>query len=383
MNFKELNLKDDNDNNINFNDLNLNNNLKRAISKIGYVNPTEIQKKTIPLVLKNYDIIGKSHTGTGKTAAFVLPILNNLDVKLRRVQAMIVCPTRELALQILDQVRKYAFYLEGVNATALFGGSDLRRQIYSLKNSNIVVGTPGRIVDHIQRRTLRLNDIQTVVLDEADEMLKMGFKQDIDKIFTSITSMYQTLLFSATMNRAVLEIANNYQNSPVKISIKRNAAELNNIKQYFINTRNTSKNQVLVNLFLKIQPNLSIVFSNTKAYTEIISKILWENGIKSAVINGDKRQSERNKAMNAFRTNKVQVLIATDVAARGIDVDGIDYIFNYDLPCEQESYVHRIGRTGRAGETGIAITLVNNKKELINIKKLEQTLNIKINPYNI
>ncbi|WP_375315617.1 DEAD/DEAH box helicase [Spiroplasma endosymbiont of Tipula paludosa] len=379
MSFNELNLKEDN---ISFDDLNLNNNLKRAILKAGYVNPTEIQKKTIPLALENKDIIGKSHTGTGKTAAFVLPILNNLNPKLRRVQAMIVCPTRELALQVLDQVRKYAFYLEGVNAIALFGGSDLREQIYSLKNSNIVVGTPGRIVDHIQRRTLRLNDIQTVVLDEADEMLKMGFKQDIDKIFTSITSKYQTLLFSATMNSAVLEVANNYQNSPVQISIKRNAAELNNIKQYFINTRNTSKDRALVDLFLKIQPNLSIVFSNTKAYTERISKILWENGIKSAVINGDKRQSERNKAMNAFRTNKVQVLIATDVAARGIDVDGIDYIFNYDLPREQESYVHRIGRTGRAGETGIAITLVNNKKELIDIKRLEQTLNIKINPYN-
>lgn len=368
---------------MNFSELNLKEELKQAILKAGYTKPTEIQKQTIPLALKKHDIIGKSHTGTGKTAAFILPILNSLDVNLKRIQSIIVCPTRELALQVLEQIKKYSCFLRGVNAVALFGGSDLRRQIYSLKTSNIVVGTPGRIVDHIQRRTLRLNNVETIVLDEADEMLKMGFKTDINAIFGNITGKHQTLLFSATMNRDVLEVANNYQNNPVQISIKRNLDELNNIQQYFINTRNTSKDKSLVELFLKIKPNFSIVFSNTKSYTEKISRLLSDNGIKSVVINGDKRQSERNRAMNAFRTRKAQVLIATDVVARGIDVNNIDYIFNYDLPREQESYVHRIGRTGRAGETGKAITLINNKKEFFDIKRLEQNLKVTIKPYVI
>lgn len=363
---------------MNFNEINLKSELIRALAKWDYHTATEIQSKTIPIALNGQDVIGQSHTGTGKTAAFLLPILNNLNVSFRGVQAVIVCPTRELANQVLDQVRKYSYFLDGVNGVLLCGGSNIRDQIYRLKRSNIVVGTPGRIVDHINRGTLRLKSVNTIVLDEADEMLKMGFKNDIDIIFDSITSTYQTLLFSATMPRGVIEIANRYQKDAVSVAVTKNLTEQNNIDQYYIDTYGKSKDQALISLFKNIKPKLSIIFSNTKSYTERISKLLDDNGIKSVIINGDKKQGERVRAMRAFRDGKVKILIATDVAARGIDVDGIDYIFNYDIPREHESYIHRIGRTARAGAKGTAITLVSTKGNLMELRKLERFQNRKI-----
>lgn len=368
---------------MNFSETNLKQELKKAINKCGYKTATEIQQKAIPIAIEKKDIIGKSHTGTGKTAAFVLPILNALEVNFKRVQAVILCPTRELAVQVLDQVRKYSFYLEGVNAVLLCGGSQIQRQIYGLKRCNIVVGTPGRVADHINRKTLRLNHVKTIVLDEADEMLKMGFKKDIDQVFTNTTSNYQTLLFSATMPKAVLEIANTYQKDPVQITASRSETEQNNINQYYVDTRGNTKEEVLVELFKNIKPKLSIIFSNTKSYTEKLADLLEDNGINSAVINGDKRQSERLRAMNAFRSNRVNVLIATDVASRGIDVGGIDYVFNYDLPKEQENYIHRIGRTARNGAKGTAITLISNRGQLLELKDLEKYQNKNVELYDI
>lgn len=357
---------------MNFNTLNLYPALQQMIVKMGYTNLTEIQEKAIPVALNNQDIIGKSHTGTGKTIAFILPILQNLDTQLKRPQTIILCPTHELATQIIGQVRKFATYLEGVNATLICGGSHMQRQIYALRKSNIIVGTPGRIADHINRKTLRLDKIKTIVLDEADEMLKMGFKTDIDKVFQNASEKYQTLLFSATMPKQVLEIANNYQTNPVEIVIKKNIVEQNNIMQYYVDAINYHKKDVLGELYQHLQPKRSIIFSNTKAFTDKIAEILKKIGVYCCVINGDKSRYEREQAMKLFRNGKVTAMVATDVAARGIDINNIDYVINYDIPMERESYIHRIGRTARAGATGVAISIVSNKNDLKEIKYLSQ-----------
>ncbi|WP_338960553.1 MULTISPECIES: DEAD/DEAH box helicase [unclassified Spiroplasma] len=363
-----------------FTELNLKQELTAAIAKWGYTTPTPIQKKTIPVSLQKKDIIGKSHTGTGKTAAFVLPILHNLDIKLYRNQAIIVCPTRELAIQVAKQVKKYAYFLNGVNVVLLCGGVNIRNQLYDLRTSNIVVGTPGRITDHINRGSLRLNSIKTLVLDEADEMLKMGFKKDIDFLFENSPQNIQTVLFSATMSKPVLKIADDYQNNPVSISVEDESQKLQqaNIKQYYFDCRNITKETALVALYQKLQPQLSIVFSNTKAFTNKIAQLLEQNNIKCAVINGDKSQRERMEAMRQFKNGKVKVLIATDVVARGIDINGIDYVFNYDIPREYEYYTHRIGRTARAGAQGTAITLVSNRVQYNEIQEIQYYQNHEI-----
>ncbi len=363
-----------------FTELNLKQELTAAIAKWGYTTPTPIQKKTIPVSLQKKDIIGKSHTGTGKTAAFVLPILHNLDIKLYRNQAIIVCPTRELAIQVAKQVKKYAYFLNGVNVALLCGGVNIRNQLYDLRTSNIVVGTPGRITDHINRGSLRLNSIKTLVLDEADEMLKMGFKKDIDFLFENSPQNIQTVLFSATMSKPVLKIADDYQNNPVSITVEDESQKLQqaNIKQYYFDCRNITKETALVALYEKLQPQLSIVFSNTKVFTNKIAQLLEQNNIKCAVINGDKSQRERMEAMRQFKNDKVRVLIATDVIARGIDINGIDYIFNYDIPREYEYYTHRIGRTARAGAQGTAITLVSNRVQYNEIQEIQYYQNHEI-----
>ena len=363
-----------------FTKLNLKQELTAAIAKWGYTTPTPIQKKTIPVSLQKKDIIGKSHTGTGKTAAFVLPILHNLDIKLDRNQAIIVCPTRELAIQVAKQVKKYAYFLNGVNVALLCGGVNIRNQLYDLRTSNIVVGTPGRITDHINRRSLKLNSIKTLVLDEADEMLKMGFKKDIDFLFKNSPQNIQTVLFSATMSKSVLKIADAYQNNPVSIIVEDESQKLQqaNIKQYYFDCRNIIKENALVALYKKLQPQLSIVFSNTKVFTKKIAQLLEQNNIKCAVINGDKSQRERMEAMIQFKNGKVKVLIATDVVARGIDINGIDYVFNYDIPRKYEYYTHRIGRTARAGAQGTAITLVSNKINYKEIKEIQYYQNHEI-----
>jgi len=360
-----------------FNELNLKQELNAAIAKWGYITPTSIQKQTIPASLQNRDIIGKSHTGTGKTAAFVLPILHNLELNLHRNQALIICPTRELAIQVARQVQKYAYFLRGVNVALLCGGSNIRKQLFDLRTSNIVVGTPGRISDHIDRNSLILNSLKTIVLDEADEMLKMGFKKDIDYVFANSPRTIQTVLFSATISKPVLKIANDYQNNPIKISVEDEAQKLQqeNIKQYYFDARNLNKEDALIALFTNLKPQLCIIFSNTKAYTSKIAELLARNHIPAAVINGDKTQSERLHAMRCFKNGQVKVLIATDVVARGIDIEGIDYIFNYDIPREIEYYTHRIGRTARAGATGTAITLVTTWGHYNEIKEIERYQN--------
>ncbi|AGM25791.1 DEAD-box ATP-dependent RNA helicase [Spiroplasma syrphidicola EA-1] len=366
-----------------FNQLNLKPELLRAIEKEGYTNPTEIQAKSIPVIFDNKDLLGKSHTGTGKTAAFLLPILSNLQLEFKRPQAIILCPTRELAIQVLNQIRKFSQFLQGVNATLICGGSNMANQIYGLKKCNIVVGTPGRVIDHLNRRTLRLNNIKTIVLDEADEMLKMGFKKDIDQVFSNIPNEHQTLLFSATMPKGVLEIVDKYQKEPVQIKISHQDREQNNIKQYYVNAQGYNKTDAFINLIKATNPQLSIIFANTKIMTNQLSKLLLEQGIKNTVINGDKTQGERVRAMREFRAGNVKVLIATDVAARGIDVEGIDYVYNYDLPLEQEVYTHRIGRTARAGAEGVAISIISTRKDFLHLKSIEKYQRKETELYNL
>lgn len=359
---------------MNFNNLNLKKELNLAIANLGHTKPTPIQSAAIPVILENKDIFGKSHTGTGKTGAFLLPILNKLDTNLFKNQVLIVCPTRDLSIQIHQEIKKYALYLKNVKVALLIGGSNMGRQLNDLRSSNIVVGTPGRIVDHLNRRSLKLRFLKTIVLDEADEMLKMGFKEKIDDIFAAAPDDIQTLLFSATITKPILKIADDYQNNPVAINLNNELQmeEQKNIKQFYFDTKNNNKEKALIGLYKELNPKLSIIFSNTKAYTSKLQELLKENNIDSVTINGDKRQREREHAMKTFKSGKVNVLIATDLVARGIHVDGIDYVFNFDIPKEKEYYTHRIGRTARAGATGTAITLVRNRNDYFDIKQIEK-----------
>lgn len=370
---------------MNFNELNLKNELNLAVAKLGYTEPTPIQSISIPQILQNKDILGKSHTGTGKTAAFLLPILNNLDTNLFKNQTLIVCPTRDLALQISQEVKKYAMYLKNVKVALLIGGSNIRRQITDLKYSNIVIGTPGRIVDHLNRRSLRLGFLKTIVLDETDEMVKMGFKEKIDEIFTYVPENIQTLLFSATISKSILKITADYQNNPVEINLNNElqTEEHKNLKQFYFDTKHLNKEKALIALYKELNPKLSIIFSNTKAYTTKLQELLKQNSIDAVTITGDKRQREREQAIRLFKTGQVNVLIATDLMARGIHVDGIDYVFNFDIPKEKEYYTHRIGRTARAGATGTAITLVNNRNNYFDLKDIEKFQNQPINKLEI
>lgn len=370
---------------MNFNELNLKNELNLAIEKLGYIKPTPIQRISIPKILKNKDIFGKSHTGTGKTAAFLLPILNKLDTNLFKNQTLIICPTRDLAIQISQEVKKYTMYLKNVNLALLIGGSNMKTQLRDLKTSNIVIGTPGRIVDHLNRKSLRLGFLKTIVLDETDEMVKMGFKEKIDEIFSYAPENIQTILFSATISKAILKITGDYQNNPIEINLNNElqTQEHKNLKQFYFDTQNISKEQALIALYKELNPKLSIIFSNTKAYTNKLQELLKKNNIDSVTITGDKRQKERERAMKLFKDGKVNVLIATDLVARGIHVDGIDYVFNFDIPKEKEYYTHRIGRTARAGSTGTAITLVNNRNSYFELKNIEKFQTLPINKLEI
>lgn len=370
---------------MNFNQLNLKNELNLALVDLGHVRPTPIQNISIPLILKNKDIFGKSHTGTGKTGAFILPILHNLDITLFKNQALIVCPTKDLAVQTVNEIRKYSMYLKNVKTALLIGGSNMRRQLQDLKSSNIVVGTPGRIVDHLNRKSLKLKFLKTIVLDETDEMVKMGFKEKIDEIFAAVPKNVQTIFFSATISKPILKITETYQTNPIEVNLNNElqTQEHKNLNQFYFDSKNNSKEKALIALYKELNPKLSIIFSNTKAYTTKLQDLLKQNNIDSVVITGDKRQKERDQAMKMFKSGKVSVLIATDLIARGIHVDGIDYVFNFDIPKEKEYYTHRIGRTARAGATGTAITLVNNRSSYFELKNIEKFQNQIINRLEI
>ncbi len=349
-----------------FSKLGLSENLLKAVEKIGYGEPTEIQAKAIPPLLEGRDVIGRSQTGTGKTAAFGIPAVSSVQKSDgNTVRVLILCPTRELAMQACSELDKFAAYSPWVKTCAVYGGADMDKQIARLKQGvNIVIGTPGRIMDHINRRTLRLDGTRMVILDEADEMLNMGFREDIETILGFVPEERQTALFSATMPPPILEIAKKYQRDPIFIGVDEMSRTVGTVEQFYFNVPMGRKTDALKMLLLAYEPKMSMVFCNTKKMVDELSEQLVSNGFRAAGLHGDMKQASRTQTLNAFKNGRLNILIATDVAARGIDVDGVDAVFNYDIPQDCEYYIHRIGRTGRAGKSGMAYTIASGRRQV-------------------
>lgn len=355
-----------------FNELNLSQELLDAVDELGFTEMTEIQQQSIPLLLEGKDVIGRSNTGTGKTAAFGIPAVESITADdFRRVTVLILCPTRELAMQACEEIRKFAKFKHGVKTSAVYGGASMEKQIHELKRgANIVVGTPGRVMDHIRRKTLKLGNVRTVILDEADEMLNMGFREDIEEILTNVPEERQTVLFSATMPPEILAITEKYQKDPVQIKIKSAQKTVELIEQYSFEVAMGRKTDALKLLLAAYSPKSSMVFCNTKKMVDELTEELVKSGFKASGLHGDMKQAQRTQVMNGFKSGTASILVATDVAARGIDVSGIDAVFNYDLPQDNEYYIHRIGRTGRAGRTGVAYTLISGRKQLFELRNI-------------
>ena len=350
----------------------------RAVTEIGYEEMTPIQQSAIPALLEGRDIIGQAQTGTGKTAAFGIPLVQMIDPEDERVQAIVLCPTRELAIQAADELRRYAKYLPGVKVLPVYGGQDIEKQIRSLRGKvSIVVGTPGRVMDHMRRHTLKLEGIRMVVLDEADEMLNMGFVEDIETILAGVPENHQTALFSATMPDEILRITGRYQKDAQMIQIERKELTIPLVKQYYYEVQRQNKEEVVCRLLDYYNPKRSLIFCNTKHMADVLCENLKGRGYFADALHGDLSQMMRDKVMNSFRNGTTEILIATDVAARGIDVDGVDIVFNYDLPQDEEYYVHRIGRTGRAGKSGLALSFISGR-EVYKLKDIERYCKTKI-----
>jgi ATP-dependent RNA helicase DeaD len=345
-----------------FSSLNLRDEIMQAINELGYAEPTPIQTGMIPLMLTGADVVGQAQTGTGKTAAFALPILHNLQ-KQKNPQALVLAPTRELALQVADSMNEYGKHL-GVRVLAVYGGQPYGPQINSLKRGvDIVVGTPGRLNDLLDRSVLVLSDVKTVVLDEADEMLNMGFIEDVEKILGLTPPERQTALFSATMPPRIRALATRFMRDPQSVTVKRTALNAAAIEQRYYLVHENHKTNALTRLF-EIEPiHSALIFTRTRAETSTLANELVIRGIPAEAISGDLDQQARERVLGRFRSNQLKVLVATDVAARGLDIDDISHVFNYHLPDDAEVYIHRIGRTGRAGKKGIAITLLSPKEK--------------------
>lgn len=362
---------------MNFTQLNLRDPLLRAITDMGYHEPSPIQEQSIPYLISGQDVLGQSHTGSGKTAAFGLPILHNIQtLPTRKTVALILLPTRELCLQVADEMRKFAKYIEGVRIVSVYGGQPINRQIADIKKgSDIVVATPGRLLDHIRRRTLRFDFCHTVVLDEADEMLNMGFLEDVNEIISHLPKARQTVLFSATMPKAIQQLANNIQTNPVHIKLSQDNLTLEAISQVGYHILPSEKTTLLTQLLEIHKPKSTMIFCNTKRMVDDLTNQLNNKGYKALSIHGDMKQEMRTVVMKRFKEKSIDLLVCTDVAARGIDVDAMDLVINYDLPNEIDYYVHRIGRTGRAGNTGTAINFITPRQKglLRDIEKLTQS----------
>lgn len=355
-----------------FNELNLSKEIIDAVEELGFTEMTDIQQQSIPLLLKGTDVIGRSNTGTGKTAAFGIPAVESItDADKKSVAVLILCPTRELAMQACEEIRKFSKYKRIVKTSAVYGGASMERQIMELRRgANIVIGTPGRVIDHIKRHTLRLDNIRTVILDEADEMLNMGFREDIEAILSEMPEEKQTVLFSATMPPEILVITKKYQHEPVQIKIKSAQKTVESVQQYYFMTAMGRKTDALKLLLTAYSPESAMIFCNTKKMVDELTEELVRSGIRATGLHGDMKQSQRTQVMNSFKSKAISVLIATDVAARGIDVSDIDAVFNYDIPQDNEYYIHRIGRTGRAGRAGTAYTLITSRRQQYELKNI-------------
>ena len=329
-------------------------------------------------MISGIDLIGQAQTGTGKTAAFGIPILEKVDPKLKKLQAIVLCPTRELAIQVADEIRNLSRYMHGIKVLPIYGGQDIVKQIRSLKSgTQIVIGTPGRVMDHMRRKTMKLDFVHTVVLDEADEMLNMGFREDIEFVLSGVPEERQTVLFSATMPKPIMEITKKFQNNAKVIKVTKKELTVPNIEQYYYDVKPKKKEEVLSRLLDIYSPRLSVVFCNTKKQVDLLVNALLGRGYFAAGLHGDMKQEQRDRVMQGFRTGKTEILVATDVAARGIDVDEVEAVFNYDLPQDDEYYVHRIGRTGRAGREGRAFSFVSGK-EVYKLKEIQRYCKTKI-----
>lgn len=355
-----------------FQELGLSQEVMKAIERMGFEETTPIQAKTIPLSLQNKDVIGQAQTGTGKTAAFGIPIVEKVNVKNSAIQALVVAPTRELAIQVSEELYKIGA-VKRVRVLPIYGGQDIERQIRALKkHPHVIVGTPGRIIDHINRGTLRLDHVHTVVLDEADEMLNMGFIEDIEAILSHVPAERQTLLFSATMPDPIRRIAERFMNEPELVKVKAKEMTVPNIQQYYLEVHEKKKFDILTRLLDIQAPELAIVFGRTKRRVDELAEALNLRGYAAEGIHGDLSQAKRLSVLRKFKEGTIEILVATDVAARGLDISGVTHVYNFDIPQDPESYVHRIGRTGRAGKTGVAMTFVT-PREIGQLHHIERT----------
>lgn len=362
-----------------FSELGLNDALLKAIKRSGFEEATPIQAETIPLALAGKDVIGQAQTGTGKTAAFGLPILQQLEKHNKSIQAIVVEPTRELAIQTQEELFRLGRD-QHAHVQVVYGGADIGRQIKALKHAPaILVGTPGRLLDHLKRKTIDLSGVKTVVLDEADEMLDMGFIQDIESIFEYAENRKHTLLFSATMPKPILKIGEKFMHDPEIVRIKAKELTADLIDQYFVRAKEAEKFDIMCRLIDVQGPELAVVFGRTKRRVDELTHGLQARGYNAAGIHGDLSQARRMSVLKRFKSSKLDILVATDVAARGLDISGVTHVYNYDIPQDPDSYVHRIGRTGRAGQNGISVTFVT-PNEIGYMRTIEQLTKKKMSP---
>jgi len=355
----------------------LDNRIVRAIREMGFEKLSPIQEQAIPYLLQGEDIIGQAQTGTGKTAAFGIPAIQHINPDVKKLQTIILCPTRELAIQAAEELRKIAKYMHGIKVLPVYGGQDISRQIAGLRGVQIIVGTPGRVMDHMRRRTIKLDLVNMVVLDEADEMLNMGFREDMELILGQIPGEHQTALFSATMPKPILEITDRFQNDAKLVKVAAQELTIPLVSQKFYRVKSQDKDAACVRLLEYYQPKLTLIFCNTKKKVDELSDLLKEQGFQAEGLHGDLSQAQRDAVMKRFRNGGTSILIATDVAARGIDVDDVEAVINYDIPQDIEYYVHRIGRTGRAGRKGRSFTFANSR-EIYKIREIERVCHTSI-----
>ncbi len=365
-----------------FNELNLSNEVRKALNEMGFEEATPIQSKAIPPIFEGKDIIGQAQTGTGKTCAFGIPAIEMLDTDINAIQVLILCPTRELAIQVSEELRNVSKFKKGIKVLPIYGGQSIDRQIMALKGKpQIIVGTPGRVMDHMRRHTVKLANLKMIVLDEADEMLNMGFREDIDTILKEIPQDRQTLLFSATMPKEIMDLTKLYQKNPVLIKTVHKELTIPSIEQYYLEVRESSKTELLCRLIDAKNIKLCLVFCNTKRRVDELTSALQTRNYSAEALHGDMKQSERDRVMTKFRKGQIEILVATDVAARGIDVNNIEAVFNYDIPNDEEYYVHRIGRTGRAGKAGVSYSFIFGR-DIYKLKDIQRYTKSEILPMN-
>jgi len=361
-----------------FDELNLSKEIQKAIKDMGFEEATPIQSQAIPVIMEGKDIIGQAQTGTGKTASFGIPIIETLDPNSKNIQALVLCPTRELAIQVAEEMSELLKYMKNIKVVPIYGGQSIDRQIKALKfGVHIVIATPGRLIDHINRGTLKLDNVKMVVMDEADEMLDMGFRDDIEKILKTSPNERQTIMFSATMPKQIMDLSRKYLKNPEHIKVVHKELTVPNVNQFFFEVKPNMKLEVLTRLIDIHNPKLSLVFCNTKRVVDELVSHLQARSYFAEGLHGDMKQMMRDRVMSKFRNGTLEILVATDVAARGIDVDEIDAVFNYDMPQDEEYYVHRIGRTARAGRAGQAFTFAVGR-DFNKIKDIERYTKTKI-----